>query len=127
VNLEAVDIVLADSIVPVLRCRAELPKPGLVMYKQKEPNVLTVHIKDYTLEVQSLNPQTAVWEPFLERFRMGLEVERRTRGEDRDTHVIISGHEPVLVNVTPSTVKRLKYIMPLFIESVTSSRLMGAE
>ncbi|CAE7197757.1 unnamed protein product, partial [Symbiodinium microadriaticum] len=35
VNLEAVDMVLADSIVPVLRCRAELPKPGLVMYKQK--------------------------------------------------------------------------------------------
>ncbi|OLQ14217.1 hypothetical protein AK812_SmicGene1702 [Symbiodinium microadriaticum] len=104
VNLEAVDMVLADSIVPVLRCRAELPKPGLVMYKQKEPNILTNHIQDFTLEL---------------RFRMGLEVERHMHGEDRDINVIVSGHEPVLV-------KRLKYITPLFIESVTSSDLLGA-
>ena len=32
----AVDMVLADSIVPVLRCRGELVAP-IVMYKQKEP------------------------------------------------------------------------------------------
>ncbi|CAK9000803.1 Chorein_N domain-containing protein [Durusdinium trenchii] len=125
--LAAVDMVLADSIVPVLRWRGELTTP-LVMYKQKEPNILNLHVKDGSLEVQSLNPNSGIWEPILERFRLGLDVERKAIGEDRDTHaiwVLLSGHEPVLLNVTPSTVKRLKYIMPLFIESVTSSSLVG--
>ncbi|CAK9022321.1 unnamed protein product [Durusdinium trenchii] len=124
VMLAAVDMVLADSIVPVLRWRGELTTP-LVMYKQKEPNILNLHVKDGSLEVQSLNPNSGIWEPILERFRLGLDVERKAIGEDRDTHVLLSGHEPVLLNVTPSTVKRLKYIMPLFIESVTSSSLVG--
>jgi hypothetical protein len=34
--LPAIDVVLADSIVPVLRCRGELTAP-MVMYKQKVP------------------------------------------------------------------------------------------
>lgn len=126
VMLPAIDVVLADSIVPVLRCRGELTAP-MVMYKQKEPNILTLHVKDGALEVQSLNPSSGMWEPILERFRLGLDVERKAFENDRDLHVHLRGHEPMLVNVTPSTVKRLKYIMPLFIESVTSSSLVGGD
>eukprot|EP00438_Fugacium_kawagutii_P031691 Skav232920 [mRNA] locus=scaffold1477:793829:799428:- [translate_table: standard] len=141
-------MVLADSIVPVLRCRGELTVP-IVMYKQKapaigEPNLLTLHLPDSALEVhlgcsghrgwllrrQSLNPNSGMWEPILERFRaltngLALDMERKVYENDRDLHVHIRGHEPMLLNVTPSTVKRLKYIMPLFIESVTSSSLVG--
>ncbi|CAJ1422680.1 unnamed protein product, partial [Effrenium voratum] len=126
VMLGAVDMVLADSIVPVLKWRAELG-PGLVLYKQKEPNILTMLVRNAALEVQSLNPKSGLWEPCLERFRLGLEVERRAIDLDRDTRVVINGHEPVLLNVTPSIVKRLHYIMPLFIESVTSSSLVGED
>eukprot|EP00434_Breviolum_minutum_P030998 symbB.v1.2.027415.t1/scaffold2811.1/size69733/1 len=124
VMVTAVDMVLADSIVPVLRCRGELVAP-IVMYKQKEPNLLQVHVKDGALEVQSLNPNSGMWEPTLERFRLGLDVERKVFENDRDLHVHLRGHEPMLLNVTPSMVKRLKYIMPMFIESVTSSSLVG--
>ena len=57
VMVPAVDMVLADSIVPVLRWRGELATP-IVMYKQKEPNILTLHV-DGALEV------------FLDPFRTG--------------------------------------------------------
>ncbi len=42
VMVTAVDMVLADSIVPVLRCRGELVAP-IVMYKQKEQRRRTVN------------------------------------------------------------------------------------
>ena len=65
----AVDMVLADSIVPILRLRTELAAP-VVMYKQKEPNLLTLHV-DGALEV-FLDMQKGLW-----RACDGLETARK--------------------------------------------------
>eukprot|EP00930_Biecheleria_cincta_P034350 TRINITY_DN23752_c0_g1_i1.p1 TRINITY_DN23752_c0_g1~~TRINITY_DN23752_c0_g1_i1.p1 ORF type:complete len:2456 (+),score=487.41 TRINITY_DN23752_c0_g1_i1:313-7368(+) len=124
---DAIDIILADSIVPIMRWRAELMPPGLVMYKQREPNLLTLNVANLALEVESLNPKSGVWEPFAERTHLGMEVERKLRDDHRDMHVIISGHTPALLNVTPTMVTRVSYIMPLFIESVTASSLIDTK
>ena len=35
---------------------------------------------------QSLNPNSGIWEPILERFHLALEMERTAIGDDRDTH-----------------------------------------
>ena len=74
---------------------------------------------------QCLNPMSGLWEPILERFRLSLEVERKAVENDRDTHVVLNGREPVLLNVTPSVIKRLRYITPQFLESLTSANLVG--
>eukprot|EP00929_Paragymnodinium_shiwhaense_P071376 TRINITY_DN36299_c0_g1_i1.p1 TRINITY_DN36299_c0_g1~~TRINITY_DN36299_c0_g1_i1.p1 ORF type:complete len:2567 (+),score=549.68 TRINITY_DN36299_c0_g1_i1:191-7891(+) len=120
IEWEAIDMTLADSIVPVMRLRIELMKPGLVMYQQSIPYFMTMKMPLVTMEMDLLNPRNGSWEPLAERFHFGLELERKPHGEElRSSHFVISGHEPLLLNLTPTAVKRASWIIPQFISSVT--------
>jgi len=131
-DFNALSITMADSIQPFMRWRMELLPPGLILHQQKEPNLLTVNAGVGTLEVDVLNTRSGCWEPFLERCRMGLEIERKASGSDPDdgsraTHFIISGQEPVRVNLTPTAVRRAAWILPLFAASLSSEALPQAD
>jgi len=119
-QFDALDITLADSIIPVMRFRFELAPPGLVMYRQSIPNLLTMNVIDGNLEVEMLNPRNGVWEPLAERFSACMEMERKAvSDEDKSTHVVLSGKTPLLVNLTPTAVQRASWIIPEFIESLS--------
>eukprot|EP00927_Polykrikos_kofoidii_P012211 TRINITY_DN1524_c1_g2_i1.p1 TRINITY_DN1524_c1_g2~~TRINITY_DN1524_c1_g2_i1.p1 ORF type:complete len:2559 (+),score=521.14 TRINITY_DN1524_c1_g2_i1:670-7677(+) len=122
VGIEAIDMTLADSIMPVMRFRLELAPPGLQLYQQSIPYCMSVKIDSLMMEVDVLNPRNGYWEPLAERFHLGLQVERKPGIEDtRTTHITVSGHEPLLLNFTPTSVRRAGWIMPQFIKSITFS------
>ena len=56
-----------------------------------------------------------------------LQVERRPEGEGFATHVIVSGQEPLLVNLTPTSVQRVTRILTLFSLTPTSQGILHAE
>lgn len=116
----ALGVTLADSIVPVMRLRMELMPPGLVLYQQSIPYFQTVKISSSMLEVDVLNPRNGAWEPFVERVHLGFESKRKQANElQRSTHVVINGYEPLLVNITPTIVRRVGWLLPPLIHSLT--------
>lgn len=124
VELNEINVTFADSIVPVLRFRAEFPPPGFVMVQQTMPSFVTIDVGKTSLDVETLNPRNGAWEPLAEQVHYGLTVQRTATGDDSDgrqTHIVLTGQEPLLLNFTPSALRRACWIIPLFVRSVTFS------
>ena len=48
-----------------------------------------------------------VWEPLIEPFNLGIQLVKTPEGDDSSAvHLIVSGREPLLVSLTPSTLRR---------------------
>lgn len=116
-GVAALDVTLADSAVPTVRVHVEMPQPGLLVYAQAVPKALSVDCARASLECEVLNTRSGAWEPLVEHFSLSLQASRtRESGEEHHiTHVVLSGQEPMLVNITPTTVQRVSWIVPQFI------------
>ncbi|CAK0793463.1 unnamed protein product, partial [Prorocentrum cordatum] len=114
VSVGALDVTLSDSIVPVMRLRVQMlppgpDKPALTMEKLKSPYLLTVAVPVGTLEMDI----RWAW----------LTIERTVKADDETaTRVSVVGHEPVLLNFTPTAVRPRRtagWILPLFVDSLS--------
>jgi len=127
-QFSALEVTLADAMKPAVKLRLEMLPPGLTLYQQNIPNVLALNIDNSALEVEILNPYKGAWEPLVERFCLGFrlvrtpaEEEEEEEGEDDlATHVVVSGHEPLLLNLTPTAIRLVCSIVPLFASSLVA-------
>jgi hypothetical protein len=121
-QLDALNITLADSIVPVMRIHIEMLPPGIVLYKQSVPSALTLDVKTGAVEVEILNTRNGAWEPVVEHFHFGIQIVRNyLEAENYATHIILNGQEPLLVNLTPTAVQRIAWLLPLFVSNLQNS------
>lgn len=111
---DALELTMADSISPVMRTRVEFLQPGVILYFQKDPEHLTLNIDKAALAVNVLNPRHGAWEPVAERFHLGVELSR----EGGKTKVSVLGHEPLLLDFTPTAVVKTLSTVPLFLEAL---------
>lgn len=127
VQVNSANLTLADSIVPVMQIKGDMAPPGLVVYFQKTPNMLNIEMDNLMLDWDIFNPRNGTWEPLVEHFSFGIQMESKTVQADvRKTEMVVSGHKPLLLNLTPSAVKRAAFILPQFLESLTASQALEA-
>ena len=94
-------------------------KPGLTLYQQSKPLIMSLNVDDSSLEVNMLNQKIGKWEPMVERFHAGVQITQTPEGsESSATHVVIRGHSPLLLNVTPAAVRQASWLAPLFVSSL---------
>jgi hypothetical protein len=117
-QLDSLDVTLADAIVPVMRIHVEMLPPGLIIEKRSVPATFSLDVDTGAVEVEILNTRNGAWEPVVEQFHLGIKLVRTPESEeDFVTHVIVSGHQPLLLNVTPTAVQRICWVMPFFISA----------
>jgi len=117
------EVTLADSILPVLRLRTEFAEPGLRLTWQSVPAMMDLDVNGMW-ELGIANERNGEWEPLFERIDLGLHLTRIAEGTTgRKTNIVFSGRQPLLVNLTPSAVRRSAWILPQFLNSLTFSSL----
>ncbi|CAK0865951.1 unnamed protein product, partial [Prorocentrum cordatum] len=107
-NWKALDVTLADSVVPVLVLHMQWPRPGLEVYKYSLPHsFLEMHMR-FTLEVEILNPRNNAWEPLVEHFHGYFQMVRELTSHGSDKRIMLSGRDELLLNLKPSTLQRCR-------------------
>lgn len=127
VSLRSVDIRLSDSIIPVARLHVELPQPGFVfdMVSSQEASVQDMRISSASVEVDFRNPRHGQWEPLLEYFPFGFEMQSKVDPDGVPSMDIqVSSQQPLLLNVTPSMVKMTTWFVPTIVSCVQSGLSM---
>eukprot|EP00929_Paragymnodinium_shiwhaense_P000204 TRINITY_DN10044_c0_g1_i2.p1 TRINITY_DN10044_c0_g1~~TRINITY_DN10044_c0_g1_i2.p1 ORF type:complete len:2722 (-),score=650.48 TRINITY_DN10044_c0_g1_i2:259-8424(-) len=111
-RVDALDIILVDSIVPVAKMRVDMPKTGLSYFSQTQPDATSLDLQRLTFEAELFDQHKGVWEPFVERFFAGVQLSMvQTSGSgDKSsaaTHTLLSGYSPLLLNLTPASIQTM--------------------
>lgn len=124
--------------VPVLRLAVDLPPPGVQVHYQSEPSQAHLDLPNCSFNLVIMNSRTGEWEPVVEptKFSIKLDQEefddselgtgsirtssisttssRASRKDSSRTKLLFNGHEPLLINVTPTAINMLCAIAPLY-------------
>eukprot|EP00928_Gymnodinium_smaydae_P072462 TRINITY_DN5580_c0_g3_i1.p1 TRINITY_DN5580_c0_g3~~TRINITY_DN5580_c0_g3_i1.p1 ORF type:complete len:2456 (+),score=530.05 TRINITY_DN5580_c0_g3_i1:91-7458(+) len=126
VSLEKFQLTLSDSIVPVMRVYLQVPNPGLQFALQRVPDTLptmSATLKDASVDLDFMNPRHGYFEPVVEHFSLDINFDRSQDAKQKRalTHVVLSGHRPLLVNLSPTTVRTTAWFLPVFLSSFKAS------
>lgn len=130
-HLDGVVLVVSDAVAPILRVSLRLPAPGVEMHSEGLLSGAglrsTVTLREIGVKANALNPRSGVWEPVLEDFRIGAGIvmepaQAATEGAPPDsatsTKVAIAGQRQLLLNVSPSMIRHILSMTPLFVDSL---------
>eukprot|EP00929_Paragymnodinium_shiwhaense_P059603 TRINITY_DN29848_c0_g1_i1.p1 TRINITY_DN29848_c0_g1~~TRINITY_DN29848_c0_g1_i1.p1 ORF type:complete len:2398 (+),score=562.80 TRINITY_DN29848_c0_g1_i1:189-7382(+) len=125
-DLGKFDVLLSDSVIPVLWLRLDLPSikvhdSRLVSGLPSETQFL---IEDVSLEGELLNTRTGRWEPLVEHFNACVQGVAQADADGMSaTKIAVRGKRPLLLNLAPSMVTRLNDMGQHFGSSIQPGEL----
>lgn len=119
VQFDALDLTLADSVVPVMVWHMRWAPPGLEIYRVRLPQpTMNIDI-NFAVEVEILNPRNNAWEPFVEHFHGRVSVLRESLGDSRRMEIQILARDELSLNLKPTMLQRFLWFTPLFLTGLT--------
>lgn len=134
-SFSKLDIVLGDTVIPVLELQMQLPDVFLFFHSSIPPgSTKTVHPhqvlsintdRGFFIEINIYNTRCGSWEPLIETFninKFSLEM-RGTKGLDISFQ---ADQRPLLINFSPTAIQKLKWFVPYFAESLKAEQAVPA-
>jgi len=123
------NITLSDSVMPVCRLCTDVGEPGIVVNFVSAPRYVGVMVNKASVEVELFNPRHGSWEPVLEHFELSIKYTQKVGNDGiADTHLVLSGYKPLLLNVSPTVIRIATWFVPFFLDGfrVPSADEVGA-